>query len=258
MLQRDDSCCLLFQGWGRCVPTAVPQACEIVYGEAKCMFILTIVALHEGNPWWTCSARLLAAVATEQAKSRAVPRLSAQHRLSYAYKWGTGTAPVSTSKSMSCFALPATSFPAPCPWRQHFSFSLFNLQITNSVLGSSLSAVWLSPSICREMLIQLHISAWDFKLTHGSWLSSSLIEFGLLLYFHYLTQSIYQLTAETQSQPHKPPHIIFDSTNLWEEFLNPILREANFQKKWRSDLLWGNIQKLGHLFSLSSPNKTGL
>lgn len=196
----------------------MPQACEILYGEAKCMFILTIIALQEGNPWWTCSARLLAAVAMEQAKSRAVLRISAQHRLSYTYGWGTGAAPVSSSKTMSCFPLPAMSSPALCPWCQCFLFSFLKLQITNSVLGSSLSAVWLRPSICREMLTQLHILTWDFKLHHSSWLSSALIQVGLLSYFHYLTPSIYQLTAETQSQPHKPSHIIFDSTSLWEEF----------------------------------------
>lgn len=259
MLQRVDLCCLLFQGWGRCVPTAVPQACEILYSEAKCVFILTIIALHEGNPWWTRSARLLAAVAVEQAKSRAEPRLSAQHRLSYAYGWQTGTAPVGTSKTMSCCPFPVTSSPAPCPWCRCFPLNLLKLQIANSVLGPLLSAVWLHTSICREMLIQLHITTWDFKFIHGSWISSAGIEFGLLSYFCYLTQSIYQLTAETQSQPHKPPHVIFDSTNLWEGFLNPIRREANFQKKRRSDLLWGNIQKTwASLQSLSSPNKTGL
>lgn len=163
MLQRVCSWCLLFQGWGRCVPTAVPQACEILYSEAKCVFILTIMALHEGNPWWTCSAGLLVVVAVEQAKNRTVPRLSAQHRLSFTYWWGTGTAPVSIQ---------------PCPfqhlvsasgtWCQCFPFSLFNLQIINSVLGSSLSSVWLSPSIRREELIQLYISPWAYNLTHSS------------------------------------------------------------------------------------------
>lgn len=107
------------------------------------------------------------------------------------YRWGVGTAPVSTSKTMPCFPLPATSSPAPCSWYQCFPFSLLKLQITNSVLGPSLLAAWLSPSVCREMLIQRHISTWDFKLTHGSWLSSALVEFGLLSYFHYLTQSVH-------------------------------------------------------------------
>lgn len=128
-------------------------------------------------------------------------------------------------------------------------FSMQFSQLRDSKLSlwfSALSSV-ASPNICREMLIQLHISTWVFKLTDSSWLSRTLIEFGLLSYFHYLTQSIYQLNAETQSQPHKTSYVIFDSDYLGEEFLNPIWRETNFQKKWRSDCCGATCKNLGHL-----------
>lgn len=68
-----------------------------------------------------------------------------------------------------------------------------------------------SAQVCREIFVQLHISAWDSKLTQQPMALRALTEFGLLSYFQYLTQSI---TAQPQSQPHKPPQVIFDQPNL--------------------------------------------
>lgn len=103
------------------------------------------------------------------------------------------------------------------------AFSIEFAQLTNYKLGPEFCAVGsvAQPKhVPRDAHSAPHLSL-GFQ-THSSWFSSALVEFGLLSYFHYLTQSIYHLTVKTQSQPHKPPHIIFDSTNLWEELLNPI------------------------------------
>lgn len=46
-----------------------------------------------------------------------------------------------------------------------------------------------SAQVCREIFVQLHISAWDSKLTQQPMALRALTEFGLLSYFQYLTQS---------------------------------------------------------------------
>lgn len=134
----------------------------------------------------------------EQAKSRAQPRLSC------APGGGMGTAQ-SLQPGPAFWSQPHRLqhlVSASGTWCQHLSFFLFGL--TDYKLGPGLLAI-ISPSVQRD---------WDSKLTQQPVAFRALIEFGLLSYFHYLTQRI---TAEPQSQLYKPPQVIFDQPNLWEE-----------------------------------------
>lgn len=89
---------------------------------------------------------------------------------------------------------------------------MLKLQIANMVLGSLISQV--QPKYMQRCSFSPTSRAGISNSPTAHGFPALLIGFGLLTCFHYLTQSLYQLTAKSRNQPRKSPHIIFDSTSL--------------------------------------------
>lgn len=148
---------------------------------------------------------------------------------------------------------------APCPWCQSFPSNLLRFWITNSALGPSNGSSMAQPMCLQRSSLGFtsHLGISNSCTVHGfPALWSSL---GSSLAFITECKGSTSLHLKLGVSLTSYPTLFWTQSTFERSFSNPNQREANFQKKWSLDLLWGDIQKTwASLQHLSSPNKTGL